>query len=801
MDTFQMSLFQDPPTPCHVVFAWYWNSRITEEMIDRELDEMLDMGIRGVYVIPLPEDLLPGKMYTALHPGCLTDAFMRLIRYAAKAALQRDMAFWLYDEAGWPSGCAGHRITALQPDLTRITVAEQGFTLPAGTAYRQCENVLAAFCQGKRVLPGGKFAEDLEVTEYRLHYHAGTGLTDIMDRRTTNLFIRETHERYAQALQGMAGKNVRYVFTDEPNTGDFPWCDGFERLFEDRYRYSVLPYLPAILHPEQYPDEESVQTRIDYRRLCGELFRTNYLDPIRAWCAAHGMFSTGHLGGEDTTTAGRKNGYGSVLASLRHLDMPGVDLIWRQLKTPDMTAQTGASEIPFFPRIAPSAARQTGGNLSVSESFNIFGSGLTWNQIRFLVNCQYVRGINVLNGMGISSGREKGLALTMRPFYTPEVPGVTHMRALNEAFARTQYLMRLGDPAGDAALYTPDDDFLADGQIAEAAAESFRELGISLEKQGLDFDYIDDEAIRNAVLQDGALHIGKAVYRKVFVPECRYMPSDVRNKLASMADLTPRPVLNCDCPDIRARKRILPDGSVLYFAVLEREETAEVRFRFDETLPGFRLFVEDGSAVALKGPETAVSLAGGQSCAFLFTKAPVTDNGKAYSTVARGEVTRWEAAVRSAFRIDGMGIRKDEFPLDFLPTALGGWDRNFSGEWVYRFSLDSEFLPVKPLPGDRFRLKLGKVCYSARVWVNGREAGIAAVSPYEVCFPASSGEMIVEIEVANTPANEILHTDAFVQWPGNYLQPMYHNRSAEYERESADGGLYGPVEWILERQV
>ncbi len=799
MKRFQMASFRYPPTEDYPVFAWIWNCPITEALIDRELDEMLTMGIRGVYVIPLPADFRPGKMDNSLQPGYLTEAYFRLIRYAAEGAEKRDMAFWLYDEGGWPSGSAGHRVTSLEPQLARLEIEEETFTLPAGVSYRQGERVLAAFSEQKRLLPGEKREKDCVVTEYSARYRLGGGLSEGMDRRATELFISQTHEKYAKALDGMVGRFVRFMFTDEPNSGNFPWCEGFDRRFEEKYHYSVLPYIDAIVHSERYRDDAGIRARIDYRKLCGELFRKNYLDPIRVWCAEHGMFSAGHLNAEDTAGAGRNHGYGSQLATLRHLDMPGIDLIWRQLKSPDMKAENKNAEIPFFPRIAPSAARQSGGNLSVSESFNIFGAGLTWEQIRYLANYQYVRGINVLNGMSVPAGREKGLALTMRPCYTPEAPGMSHMRVLNEAFARTQYLMRLGDPAGETALYIPDEDLLADGEVGEKAAGSFRELGISLEKQGIDFDYLDDEAIRNGELRSGALCIGKAAYRKVFVPECCFMPKDVREKLALLPEYAPKPAAECDCPEVRIRKRVLPDGSTVYFAFLEGEKPTEVTFCFDENMPGYRLIPENGTAAAIEGSAVSVWLTGGQSCAFLFTNEPVTAEEPNCRTVAQGKITGFEAVRLNAYRIDAMGIRKDIFAESFHPAELGGWEKEFSGEWVYRFRWDAKELGVEVRPGDWFCLKLGKVCYSARVSVNGQEVGVAAVPPYTLRFPAVSGVMTVEIEVANTPANEIVHSKVLQEWPKGYLQENYHEYALAFERESLDGGLYGPVEWVLER--
>ena len=100
--------------------------------------------------------------------------------------------------------------------------------------------------------------------------------------------------------------------------------------------------------------------------------------------------------------------------------------------------------------------------------------------------------------------------------------------------------------------------------------------------------------------------------------------------------------------------------------------------------------------------------------------------------------------------------------------------------------------------GDFFLLTLGEVRYSARVTVNGREAGLAAMRPYQVRFPAEEGPITVEIHVANTPANQILATDSFTRWPQAEIG-TYHEKTLLFEKESLYGGLYGPVALTLLR--
>lgn len=77
MNAFLAEKFFAPPREYQAVYAWPWNSAITQEVIRRELDEMLQMGIRSVYIIPMPMDFRPQGLRARLEPGYLTDAFFR----------------------------------------------------------------------------------------------------------------------------------------------------------------------------------------------------------------------------------------------------------------------------------------------------------------------------------------------------------------------------------------------------------------------------------------------------------------------------------------------------------------------------------------------------------------------------------------------------------------------------------------------------------------------------------------------------------------------------------------------------
>ena len=105
-----------------------------------------------------------------------------------------------------------------------------------------------------------------------------------------------------------------------------------------------------------------------------------------------------------------------------------------------------------------------------------------------------------------------------------------------------------------------------------------------------------------------------------------------------------------------------------------------------------------------------------------------------------------------------------------------------------------------PRAGERWRLSLGRVECTARVTINGHDAGIAWVEPKAIEFDGAlfgeSPTAEIEIEVANTITNRLRAAKPETLFDRRVLGP-YHERQIVFEQEAAEGGLYGPV--VLER--
>ena len=224
-----------------------------------------------------------------------------------------------------------------------------------------------------------------------------------------------------------------------------------------------------------------------------------------------------------------------LMRTLRCLDIPGVDVIWRQIypgqeqvmPTGERIAQNG-----FFPRYASSAMEQIGGSYAMSETFAVYGNGLTYALMRHCLGYQAVRGINVFNMMLISYGRHGYMQAGEQPTFHEALPYFADLAGINRYAERLSYVVSVGERVCDTALYYPVSDFWVNNR-SEALSRAFEALGRALEDRGIDFDIVDDDVLADAEgVDQGQIRIGKAVYTKLVVPSEAYLCEETRAALA-----------------------------------------------------------------------------------------------------------------------------------------------------------------------------------------------------------------------------------------------------------------------------
>ncbi len=782
---FSYDLLKAPRTEFYPAFSWTWSDPLSKEEIKRQLDEYAANDVRLLYILPQPKGFRPASMPTNLDPDYLTEGYFEMYRYAAEYALEKGMQLWLYDEGGWPSGSACGLVLKNKPHLSYKVMEAREVPSP----YVPSPDALAAFCNGKRVSEG--FESEKPIIEY---YHKAKPMIfpNIGDAETTDEFIRLTHEQYKKHIGHMFGKSMTAVFTDEPHTSRLGYPQGFEETFKKRYGYDLLDHLPELFVDFNLDvDEAAKKVRIDYHDLLAEIFAENFFLKCRAWCHNNRMLFTGHLAGEHVTLD-ENQGFHHLLRLLRCFDMPGIDTIWRQIFP--------GQKNHFFPRFAGSAANQTGNPYAVSESFSIYGAGLTFDQMRYVMLYQMSRGINMINIMLIAYSFDGLGRKDARPAFMPLLPTWRHLKDYCGYTARMSYLMSLGTPENKCAVYMPMMDLWAGGNHSQAAAQSFDDTVFALEAQHSPCDIIDDDFLENAKIENGALITGTASYTAVVLPNGVTVPETACKVLDAFraagglvvgTDDIARVEHGADIigSKVNLAKRRVQNG-MLYLVTNEHTEIDMVSIAFKERGNIYEIDAMHSEMYEYDGHP--FSLASGEGKVFFVTDETYDVKPRRRFTKGTIAVSDFEIRRESAFVIGDHTFEKHEIDEAYTPTKPGNWcdlyGESFSGTVLYRVKFTLGEIP------EAIEIDLGRVGYSCDLTLNGKSLDKIYFAPFtctaEREMLQKNNELIVR--VCNTPANQYTAAAWLDEVPPHVIGP-YHKIAKQFERDTLASGLMSPI--------
>ena len=776
--------FSTPSSAYSPVYSWIWNSPMTTETVEKEIDEMAEQGMRAFYIIPEPPEFRNGYMETKMSPPYLSEEFFTLVRHAMEYAAKKNMVTWLYDEGGWPSGSACGRVTEKYPEVRAKRLAVKNRRMRSGEVLKWEDEFISVIC-GDEISAN----EDIKVsedTDIEIYYIETIKTRDphLQCKKAVEEFIRSTYDEYKRYMGDLFGEKTFAMFTDEAIMYAPFYVDCINE-FEEKYGRNFAKMVPALFKAWKGADGKRFKT--EYIEFCCEKFCDIYVETLHSWCRENGILFTGHMNGDDVLS-----GYiyqsGNALYHLRHMDIPGVDVIWRQI-------YPGSKQNSFFPRIASSAAHQVGSNYAVSESFAVYGAGLTYDLMRYVCGYQFVRGINIINPMSVTSGREDFLSFQCRPHFVPQLPGAKHMSSFNEYLSRMMYLTSVGKIDAETALYMPIRDVWADNGEAE---KKYYELGKRLEETQIYFDVIDDSYICESEIMSGCL--GEAKYKAVFVPPNCWMKRESKKKLEAFAKSGGRvftvgdseieysenwteaaedeySLVTCDSKHIRAMRRMYQNGYI-YILFNESEKKESFTVNIDKKYRKlYRLNPLNGEIYVFE--EREYLLPSGGELVILDTDAEFScsEEVNCGNEISTARITGLKKTERCMFERGAWKVLSENSEM-----KNGEWEKDFSGTAVYTAEFDAT-------AGCNIVIDLGYVYGSCELRLNGHSIGTCIVPPYTVNVNGSivKEKNILEISVFNTGANAMSSAD-FSDYPPQVKGP-YHEKTLEFERDSLISGL------------
>ena len=276
----------------------------------------------------------------------------------------------------------------------------------------------------------------------------------------------------------------------------------------------------------------------------------------------------------------------------------------------------------------------------------------------------------------------------------------------------------------------------------------------------IDFDIIDDEAILTAKQSKEGLTIGRALYRHVVIPECAYMPDDVR-EIAKKYPGCGISLASCSRSEIRLTAR-QSRNEILYFVFNPAKKAIDFELDFDRFPPSARLDLLTGNYLP---PDLSMTLESGEAAVFIYSDKldPVRTM---WQDMGESETSGVESVRR--FRLTEEGVSSQ--PLLMLPDDV----ENFSGELDYQLKMPR---------GHRIKLQFDLPGRKIAIWGNRRKLGDCGCRPQTI-------ELIdpphwVTVRVSTTAVNELhtgMHRLSKVWDKAEYA--FYNAKLMENERET-----------------
>ena len=574
---FTNELFRNPTNEYRGAPFWAWNTKLSEDIIKKQLPIFEKMGFGGYHVHPR----------TGLDTEYLSDEFMDMVRYCAEYAKENSMICYGYDEDRFPSGFAGGKVTENVEYRQRQLVWTKNFdenisiVKPEGRAKE-------SYYIGKYVI---KQDEEGFITEYkRIDFNETVSdacvryalvkiaapdtwfnnqtYADTMYKPAIDEFIRLTHQRYYDELGGYFGEIIPSFFTDEPkvaykrvlsepwddNDIVFPWTDDFSESFQKNYGFDIVNYIPELYL--DLDDGRVSKARYYYHRHILERFCSAFSENIGKWCEEHSVALAGHMVKEPKLSS-QSISAGEVMAPLSSFGFPGIDMLC------DAREYTTAKQ-------AQSVKDQYGRSTMLSELYGVTNWDFDFRGHKLGGDWQAALGVNLrvphLAWMSMKGEAKRDYPASI--FY--QSPWYEKYKLIEDHFARVNTAMTLGKRKVSVAMIHPVESCWNHWGVKSQTKDTlkrmdnaFKDITEKLLFAQIDFDYISEALLPQqfgGISDNNGLCVGKMEYKLVIIPACESIRKTTKEILDKWISKGGRVMILESCPQISEGVKI--DGNI-----------------------------------------------------------------------------------------------------------------------------------------------------------------------------------------------------------------------------------------------
>lgn len=532
---------------------WAWTGRLEPELLEAQLKQMHDQGLREFFIFPI----------YGIDVQYMSPEYLDRIGLVVNWCREHGMRVWIYDELNWPSGVASGLVPRKHPeaiasqlhveDRPGISAADLEALLADGSVYE----VVEARPDGALLPLTGETParrEPVNVLVFRRVKSRTAGITvrgctwtqndpgqlDLLSSKAVRAFIDEAYQPIADAFPDEVGRTIAGFFTDEPQfaSGAVPWTDGLEDQFQERFGYDIRRHL----HEIAFDLPSSFRCRIDYWSLVTELASNAYTGQLAAWCAQYGMQLTGHMVHEENSFAARFGG-GDIPTHVMKMQVPGCDLLvlYTNFDEPKSWYVYGAEALVKAPKHPSSAARFTGAKRVMCEAYGVVPWWKTSADEKRMTDWLVALGVNMINDNSLITDicdfRKRGIS---GKHFTQ--PYWNHEHLYYDYAARICGLSAETTLDTEVLVLYPTASWWAGIHAAADTAPALRELELALDhtidalvRKHWDFEFLYEQILEAAEVRGGGLLTGAGTFRCIILAGISHLRPQHAAKLEEFA--------------------------------------------------------------------------------------------------------------------------------------------------------------------------------------------------------------------------------------------------------------------------
>jgi len=545
-----LQLFHQPPLDYSDFVTWFWETgELDKKRLTWQLEELKKKGVGGTWYYPR---YLDGERY-GTQPAYFSEKWWEFFRHSVAEHERLGLEAWFSGWEGreyWQDLLRAERATRPELEGRRLVIHEARShasgamqvdlppeeTVLAAAAYRldgerldpASHQDLSAAVQGQRIGWTAPEAGWL-LTAVASQPHDLDYLNPHVAARYLEIYWQEHEERLREFVPGtlsLYGQDELYVLN-----GNILYAPELVERFKAEKGYDPAPWLVGLFHDVgAFTDK----IRCDYYEVMSALLEKNLYRPLCEWHEERGMrYGTIATWGRQDML-GQTWHYGDFFRLMRWFHVtgnedPGASLPGERCF---IDAKLSSSILHIYARERASMCVYWGSGWGMTQEQN-----LAWT------NENYAYGLNLYNQHG-------GLYNTLGGWYEWVPPSIhwrqpywEHWQTFVDYVSRLSAVMSQGTHVADVALLYPLTTVHANwlrGDSFTSAADDCAMTTFSLARQiyenGIDFDFVDDNLLSQAIVRDATLEIAGIRFRAVLLPPMTTIRRQTLTKLREFYD-------------------------------------------------------------------------------------------------------------------------------------------------------------------------------------------------------------------------------------------------------------------------